>query len=169
VNENVQTSSTRAKSKPIVGSGASPFDFPKFTVPNFALPKFEIPAEFREFAEKSASQAKETCERMKNVTDEMTDRFKDAYTTAMKGAADYSVQLFEAAHTNTTAAFDCAIQLLAAKSPSEVVELSTAHLRKQFDALTEQSKELTALAQKVANETAEPIKEGVAKAFKQAA
>src|SRR6266481_3122916 len=35
--------------------------------------------------------------------------------------------------------------------------------------LTEQTKELTALAQKVATETAEPIKTGVSKAFKQVA
>jgi len=169
MNENEQTPSSRAKSKPVASSGTSPFDFPKFTVSNFELPKFEIPAEFREFAEKNALQAKETCERMKNVTEEMTDPFKDAYTTATKGAADYGVQLIEAARTNTNAAFDCAIKLLAAKSPSEVVELSTTHLRKQFEALTEQSKELTALAQKVANETAEPIKAGVTKAFQQAA
>ena len=35
--------------------------------------------------------------------------------------------------------------------------------------MTAQTKELTSLAQKVATETAEPIKEGVGKVFKQAA
>ena len=55
------------------------------------------------------------------------------------------------------------------KSPSEVVELSTAQLRKQLEALAGQSKELTALAQKVATETAEPIRQGLNKAFAQAA
>jgi hypothetical protein len=55
------------------------------------------------------------------------------------------------------------------KSLSEAVELSTAHARKQFDALTAQSKELTALAQKVANETTEPIKVGMTTAFKKVA
>ena len=57
---------------------------------------------------------------------------------------------------------------MAAKTLSEVVELSTAHARKQFEALTAQCKELTALAQKVATETAEPIKAGMTKAFKKA-
>jgi phasin len=169
VDENVQTPSARAKSKPIAGSGTSPFDFTKFMAPNFDLPKFEIPAEFREFAEKTASQAKETCEKMKTANEEMSDRFKEAYTRATKGAADYGLGLIEAARANVDATFDYAIKLFAAKSPSELIELSTAHLRKQFEAMTEQSKELTALAQKVANETAEPIKEGVTKAFKQAA
>ena len=55
------------------------------------------------------------------------------------------------------------------KSPSELVELSTAHARKQFETLTAQSKELAALAQKVATETAEPIKTGVTKAMKKVA
>jgi phasin len=119
-------------------------------------------------AEKSASQAKETCEKMKNATEEMTDGFKHSYTTAVKGAADYGVRLIEAARTNTNTALDYAIDVLAAKSLSEVVELSTAHLRKQFGALTEQSNELTAIAQKVANETAEPMKDGMTRAFKKA-
>jgi hypothetical protein len=40
------------------------------------------------------------------------------------------------------------------KSPSEFVELSTAHARKQFEAMTAQTKELTELAQKVTTEIA---------------
>ena len=51
------------------------------------------------------------------------------------------------------------------KSPSEVIELSTAHARQQFDTVSAQNKELLALAQKVAIETAEPIKQSVTKAF----
>jgi hypothetical protein len=47
-----------------------------------------------------------------------------------------------------------------------VVELSTAHSRKQFEALTAQSKELAAIAQKVATESVEPVKESWGKAFK---
>ena len=55
------------------------------------------------------------------------------------------------------------------KSLSEVVELSTAHMRRQFEALTAQTKELTALAQKVATETTEPLKDSVTSAFKKVA
>ena len=63
------------------------------------------------------------------------------------------------------AAFDFFGELITAKSLSEVIELSSAHSRKQFEALTAQGKELGALAQKVATETAEPIKSGMNKAF----
>jgi hypothetical protein len=47
-----------------------------------------------------------------------------------------------------------------------VVELSSTHTRKQFEVLTAQTKELAAIAQKVATETAEPVKESFGKAFK---
>ena len=58
---------------------------------------------------------------------------------------------------------------MATKSMSEMVELSTAHARKQFDALTAQSRELAALAQKVTTEAAEPIKEGMTRVVKKVA
>jgi hypothetical protein len=69
------------------------------------------------------------------------------------------------ARINTRAAFDCAHELLGVKSPSELIELSTAHMRKQFDVVSAQNKELCALAQEVAAEAAEPIKTGMSKAF----
>ncbi len=94
---------------------------------------------------------------------------EDTYTTAAKGAADYNLKVIEAARANTNAAFDYARELLDVKSFSEIIELSTAHARKQFDAVSEQTKELAALAQKVATETAEPLKSGVTKAFRKVA
>ena len=67
------------------------------------------------------------------------------------------------------AAFDFATQLMTVKSLSEMVELSTAHTRKQFEALATQSKELAAIAQKVATDSAEPVKESFGKVFKKVA
>lgn len=52
---------------------------------------------------------------------------------------------------------------------SELIELTSAHAREQLDVLAEQSKKLTVLAQKVANEIAEPIKEGMRQALTRAA
>ena len=60
-------------------------------------------------------------------------------------------------------------ELLGIKSPSEALELCTAHTRKTFETLTAQAKELTELAQKVAAETVEPIKINAAKYYKPAA
>jgi hypothetical protein len=56
-----------------------------------------------------------------------------------------------------------------AKSYSEVVELYSAYLRKQFDTLVTQAKDLSEHAQKVATETAEPIKGAFNNALSKAA
>ena len=53
------------------------------------------------------------------------------------------------------------------KSPTEFIELSTDHSREQFETLTEQTKELAALAQKVTLAAVEPLKTGVTRAFGQ--
>jgi hypothetical protein len=55
------------------------------------------------------------------------------------------------------------------KSPSEFMELSTEHSKAQTQTLTEQSKALAELAQKIALAGARPLQEGVAKAFTRAA
>ena len=165
MDEALQTGAPRTKSKPTSGPAASAFEIPKFEMPNFEMPKMEIPAAFREFAEKSVSQAKENYEKMKSAAEEATDVLEDTYATASKGASDYGLKLIEATRINTNACFDFATQLMAVKSLSEMVELSTAHTRKQFEALTAQTKDLAALAQKVATETAEPIKGSVSKVF----
>ena len=159
----------KAKSKATGTPAASAFELPKFELPNFEIPKMEIPAAFREIAEKSVSQAKETYEKMKSAAEEATDVLEDTYATATKGVSEYGLKWIEAARENTNAAFDFATQLMTVKSLSEVVELSTAHTRKQFETVTAQSKELVAIAQKVATDTAEPIKDSVNKAFKKVA
>jgi len=151
----------KMKSKP----ASSAFEMPKFEMPKFEIPKVEMPAAFREFAERGVAQAKDTYEKMKAAAEEATDVLETTYSTAAKGASDYGLKVIEAARVNTNSAFDYAGELLAAKTLSEVIELSSAHARKQFEALTEQSKELGALAQKVATESAEPIKSGMTKAF----
>jgi len=145
------------------------FEMPKFEMPKFEMPKFEVPAAFRELAEKGVAQAKENYERVKAAAEEATDVLEDTYTTAAKGAADYNLKVLEAARANTNALFDYARELLDVKSIAEVMELSTTHARKQFEAVTVQTKELAALAQKVAADTAEPIKTGVTKEFKKVA
>jgi phasin len=158
------TAAPKPKTKPITGA----FEMPKFEMPKFDMPKVEMPAAFREFAERGVAQAKDTYEKMKAAAEEATDVLETTYSTATKGASDYGLKVIEVARTNTNSAFDFAGEVMAAKTLSEVVELSSTHLRKQFEALTEQSKELSALAQKVATETAEPIKSGMNKAFNKA-
>src|SRR6202167_2697459 len=159
--EATTTTAPKLKSKPPV----SAFEMPKFEMPKFEIPKVEMPAAFREFAERGVAQCKDTYEKMKAAAEEATDVLETTYSTASKGTSEYGLKVIEAARVNTNAAFDFVGELMAAKSLSEAIELSSTHTRKQFEALTEQGKELGALAQKVATETAEPIKSGMNKAF----
>ena len=100
------------------------FEMPKFEMPKFDIPKVEMPAAFREFAERASPQAKDTYEKMKAAAEEATDVLESTYSTATKGASDYGLKVIEVARTNTNAAFDFAGEVMAAKTLSEVVELT---------------------------------------------
>ncbi len=163
--------STTPKSKPKPVAIAAPatetpkffempkFEMPKFDIPKFEIPKMEVPAAFRELAEKGIEQAKGNYEKIKSTAEKATDVLEETYTTASTGCSGYGVKLIETARANSNAAFDLFGELLTAKSYSEVVETTTAYMRAQFDTLTAQAKELGEHAQKVATDTAEPIKE----------
>lgn len=168
--EPTPTPNVTPKNKPkAVASSAPAFDMPKFEMPKFEIPKMEVPAAFREIAEKGVAQAKENYDKMKSAAEEATQTLEDTYTTASKGCSDYGLKLIETTRANSNAAFDTFGQMLTAKSFAEVVELYTGYMRAQFDTMTAQAKELTEHAQKVATETAEPIKESFTSAFNKAA
>jgi phasin len=97
--------------------------------------------------------------------EEAADVLKNRYATVAKSATDYNLKLIEILRTNVRAAFDHGNALLGVKSPSEFIELSTAHMRKQFDIASAQTKELCALAQRAATDAAEPINVSVGKVF----
>jgi phasin len=84
-------------------------------------------------------------------------------STAAEGLKDYHSKVLEIAQINTNAAFDYAQRIMDVKSLSEAVELSTSHAQKQFEAMTEQVKELAALGQKIAAKTTEPLTSGAKK------
>jgi phasin len=132
-------------------------------------PMTDAPQAFRAIAETGTAQAKEAYEKMNAATAEATDLIRKSCSTAVEGAQVYNSKLLEFAQTNLKVAFDFAQKLLAVKSPSEFMELSTEHARKQLEILTEQTKELAALGQKVMLATSEPLKTGVTKAFSHAA
>ena len=140
---------------------AKPAPAPAFDPGMTAMPEM-----IRALAEQGVQQAKDSYARIKNAAEETTDLVEDAYLSATKGATEFNLKAIEALRANMNTGFDYARAMLATKSLSEVVELSASHVRRQFDTLTAQSKELSALAQKVATEAAEPIKSGVAKTFK---
>jgi phasin len=136
---------------------------PKFEVPKFDIPTVEVPKIMRELAEKSVVQAKDAYAKFKSAAEETTDMLEDTYTMATKGASEFNLKALEALRVNVNSAFDYTSQLLASKNLAEAVELSSSHVRKQFETLSAQAKDLATIAQKVATKTSEPIKTGVSK------
>jgi phasin len=130
---------------------------------------FEVPESMRAFAEKGVSQARDSYAKFKDAAESQNSTIEAVFTSASKGASVYSAKLMEFMKANTTATLDFAQELLGVKSPSEALELYTSHTRKQFETFSAQAKELAEIAQKVATETAEPIKASASKFYKPAA
>lgn len=130
---------------------------------------FEVPEQMRAFAEKGVSQARESYAKFKDVAETHNGTVEAVFTSANKGASEYTAKLVEFMKANTSAQLDFAQQLFGLKSPAEALELWTGHTRTQLETLQSQAKELVELSQRVAAETAEPIKASAAKLYKPAA
>ena len=120
----------------------------------------------RNFAQKATTYTKDAMEKSKTAAEETTKVMEQSYMTASKGAVDFNLQLIDIAQANMNAAFDFARELSQVKSPSEFLELSTAHARKQVESFTEQTRHLTTLAQKTTTEVTQPLQTAGAKNFR---
>jgi phasin len=123
----------------------------------------------REFAHQGAAFAKDVSERTKATAEQTNKVLEQTYSTVTKGAADFNRQWIEMVRANTNSTLDFVNQLLGVKSPSEFLELSTAHARKQFETFTEQTQHLTGLAKKVTADAVEPLQAGMKSALAKAA
>jgi phasin len=124
----------------------------------FDIPFFNIQAMFGDLTAPAATRAKANFEQMKATSEEITAALCDACSTNASRAADYGTKVIEISRTNTSSALEFFSQLADARSFADLMTLSTTHSRKTFEAASAQNRELWDLAQKVATETAEPIK-----------
>jgi phasin len=103
-----------------------------------------------------------------NTMSGMSERHQQSYSTAVENMRDFNLRMIDMAQTNTEAVFEVARQLATVKTPSEMIELCTSHARRQFETLSAQTKELTALGQKLTGESAEPFARTFNQAFSKA-
>jgi phasin len=132
-----------------------------FEMPLFELPKMAMPGFFLEIAEQSAVRLKENCEKIKAASAETVDALRETYSINAKATADYGIKVIEVSSVNTNSAFDFLTSLIGTNSVSEIVKLSAGQARRNFDTASTQNRELWSLAQKIATETAEPVKKSV--------
>lgn len=128
-------------------------------------PRMDPAQAFRATVGNGSAQAQEAFDKMSAATAEATNLMKEGYSTAVMGAQDYNNKVLEFFHTNTQAAVEFVQKLSTVKTPSEFFELSGSHSSRQLETLSEQTRELAALAQKVMLASAEPFKAGATRVF----
>jgi phasin len=124
-----------------------------------------VPESVRALAEKTVNQSREAYEKGKESLEEAIDALERSFDAAGQGATAFNRKLIDLAQRNLNSAFDLAKSLAGAKNLAEIVELQSAFIRHQFDVFASQAGEIRALTTKIAADTAEPIKDQVARSF----
>ena len=81
------------------------------------------PEALRDFAEKSAAQAKENLQTMTAAAEETTDVLKHGYATTVTGIQHYNTKILEFTNANIKGAAEHATKLMSVKSPMEFFAL----------------------------------------------
>lgn len=136
------------------------------TVEAVSAPVAEVQENVRKAIEKSVADTRAAYAKAKTAADEATGALESSYSTAAKGIVEFNTKALEALRANAEANFDFIKSVISVKSVSEFVALQSEHAKKQAEAISAQAKDFAALAQKVATESAEPIKSQVAKTLK---
>lgn len=119
----------------------------------------------RKAAEQGIEQSRAAYERAKNAAEDANGTIEASFANASKGFSEISAKAFDALRANSEAVFELMKALTTVKSPSEAFNLHAEHARKQFDAVSAQTKEISALTQKLASESVAPLKAGFDKAM----
>ena len=82
-------------------------------------------------------------------------------------SAEFNMKAIDAVKASTDAMFEFARALAGARTMSQLVELQTEHVRRQFETANAQAREFAELASKVSARTMAPLGETMGKAFGQ--
>jgi phasin len=129
----------------------------------------DAPHQVRDMAEAGLEQSKQGIEKMNAAATEAADVMQNSCSAVLNGVQEYNGRLLEFAQENIKSHLELIQKLTSVKSPSELLEISADHTRVQFQRVAEQTKELSALAQRATLAFAEPLKVGLAKAQNRAA
>ena len=114
------------------------------------MANFEFPAEMRALAEKSVEQARQAFDTFVSVTTEAASTADKQAAGARAGAREVGELAVSFAERNIAASFDFAQQLVRAKNSDDVMSLHADYMKRQIAALTDQAKDLSQAAAKMA-------------------
>src|SRR5215207_509826 len=101
---------------------------------NTPTPNYEIPAEMRDFAEKSVEQARKAVDSFLSAARRTADTLEGSANTVQSSAKDMTRKTLSYAEQNLSAAFDHAQRLVRARDVQEAVQLQSEFVRSQFAA-----------------------------------
>jgi phasin len=110
-------------------------------------PNYEVPAEMRDFAEKSVEQARKAMDGFISAAQKTVDTFEGSANTVQASAKDATRKTFSYAEQNIAAAFDLAQRMVRAKDMQEAMQIQAEFVRSQFEAMQTQMKEFGSMAQ----------------------
>jgi len=116
---------------------------------------FEIPAEMRALAEKSVDQARQAFETYMTAATQAASTADKQAAGARAGVKEVGELAVRFAERNVASSFEFAQQLVRAKDSQEVMALHADYVKRQIAALSEQAKELTKEAAKMAGAAAQ--------------
>lgn len=115
---------------------------------------FEIPAEMRALAEKSVEQAKQAFDSFIAAAQKAVTTVENQAASARTGTKETSELAMRFAERNVASSFEFAQRLVQAKDFQEVTALQAEYVKSQMAALTDQAKELSKQASKIAGQAA---------------
>jgi phasin len=119
-------------------------------MPKEANANFEITAEMRNFAEKSMEQARQAFDSFVAATQQAVNTVESRAATARSGVKDAVDLAMRFSERNVAASFEFAQRLLHAKDAKDVAAIHAEYVSSQIAALTDQAKELSKQASKLA-------------------
>jgi phasin len=114
---------------------------------------YEIPAEMRDFAEKSVEQARKAMDGFIGAAQKTVDTFEGSANTMQASAKDMTRKTFTYAEQNIAAAFEFAQKMVRAKDMQEAMQAQAEYVRSQFEAMQAQMRELGSSAQSAMKQT----------------
>ncbi|WP_127519938.1 phasin [Mesorhizobium sp. Z1-4] len=123
--------------------------------------------QFRVFAEQGVEQSKEAYAKVKTGMEDAQKVWESTFETAKTAAGDLSLKSISAMRAGAEANLAHMEALVGVKSLSEVLELQTAFMRKSYEMMVEQAKDMQAAGTKAAESVAKPAKTAFEKAVKE--
>lgn len=121
------------------------------------FPSFEVPAEMRDFAEKSVEQAKKAFDGFMGAAHKAIDSAQGSGNSFQSNAVDMTKKAISTAEENVAASFEHAQRLVRAKDAQEVMQLQAEFLREQFTKLQSQMKDFGSNVQQTMQSAAETV------------